>query len=170
MARHGPSQNPTPTPRRCRSDLAQDPAKHDVNDFLCLNVRRLGLTREVIDEHGAVDRTEDHVGDLLGRHVADSTFRHQLTIQLPPALDVPLSMLEVGRSLAILEVGPFLDDQLDKMRVFGKKSQDRSRLPRPSDRDRRVMPAMLAVIRSFIFTMTRSAVARNSSRLLGKWR
>ncbi len=32
-------------------------------------------------------------------------------------------MLEIGRSLAILEVGPFLDDQLDKVGVFGKKTK-----------------------------------------------
>src|SRR5277367_890432 len=32
-------------------------------------------------------------------------------------------MLKVGRSLAILEVGTFLNDQFDKVGVFGKKTK-----------------------------------------------
>ena len=89
-----------------------------------------GLTGEIVREHGAIDRAADDVGDLLRGHFSDASLGDQVTIQLTPALNVTFSMLEISRPLAVLESRPFLDDQFNKVRVFGEKGKIRSEMPR----------------------------------------
>jgi hypothetical protein len=50
--------------------------------FVSLYIRGLGLTREIIDKHCAVDRPTDHVGDLLHGHVANPAVNDQRAIEL----------------------------------------------------------------------------------------
>jgi hypothetical protein len=50
----------------------------------------------------------------------------QRTEQLAPAQFVLLEVLEVGRLLPVLGVGPLLDQQLDELRVVREEAQERS--------------------------------------------
>ena len=71
------------------------------------------------------------VGDVLDGHLAHPSRCDQLAINLPPALDVDLPVLEVRRPLAVLEVGSLLNQQLDVLRMLCEERQKRR--DRPGD-------------------------------------
>ena len=64
------------------------------------------------------------IGNAFDRHVSDPPGSDQSAVTGTPLFDIGLSMLEIGRLLAVLELGPLLHEELHKVRVVREEGQE----------------------------------------------
>ena len=117
---------------RCPLLLAQNSQKKDIDHVADLGFERLVAPREIIREHRAVHEIAHSVDDPRNRHFAKPSSGNQVGIHLPPLPAVLLAVLEVSLLLAVAELSPLLDQQLDILRMIAEKRQvgvDRGRDP-----------------------------------------
>src|ERR1700676_1382646 len=108
----------------CRSfSIAENSKKEDIDYVLRLGVERLMAGGEGGGKQGPLNEVAHPVENSRDRPVAKSPLADQIGIHLPPLADVLLPMLEIRLFLAIAELGPLLNQQLDVLGVIAEESE-----------------------------------------------
>src|SRR5438876_2120215 len=104
--------------------IAENAVKEDVEDFVRLILRPALEGMEVIREQTAVEQHARDICNLIDGDIANAALADQRTIEFLPAANMRFAVFEVRGPFSVPELGPLLDQELDKFGVLGTKAQE----------------------------------------------
>lgn len=142
---------------------------HDVQNILSLGIGGDFAPSEIVRENGSIHELSKDFRDALHRDIANPSFADHRLIEIPPALDIVFSMLEIRGFFSVSKLGPFLDQEFHGAGIVREELQIRPN--RRLNLSERIFDAIATGINLIAKPcMTWSTAARNSSSLLLKYR